>query len=1054
MNDKIIIKIITKIHLKLLFFFSFLFLITFLGFVLLIEGFTISHLKLGDIVLEKVYLKWDNRLHIKASLIDLSALKSDDKPITLKSLQHFPKTIKHAEKWIASVDIEAIRYQHVSVSLHYFKNKQGTISVRNGNTTLDGKFTLTPKILHLTLSSPKESLNRIRGDLLLDIAQQSFAFNASLALPNSPIIRGFMRGNQTTLFLKFSADKSFKKLDELIDFIPLDPDIRPWIVQYAQFQSATLQSCEGKFLYDEPKNLLESLKVHATATKAQYTFDPMIAPIKADNVDVYFQKGKLHIIPHNGIFYTLPIQKSRLTIDFTTPHAMLNAHIVSSQGKLNDDILYLLNHYKINVPVRQNRGITNVDLNLSINLHTLNTTAKGQFIPSASEIELDGFVFKTLGGKVELDGANVNFYGFDARYKNLASAKVAGDFDASKGIGKVQIDPYFFNPTGDATELSLVSPSNAPHITYRIHPSQDTIEISPSLWHFFDEPLYLDRIKIPFNFKEHHAFIPKLVFSIPNKLSGNISGEVSAADWSLNLHLDKVDISGLNLIKAPFNLHITPKNNDILFTSPLPSFWKLGGQSISFSSFSILDAKDSLIFDNIHMYLKDQFNANLSGDYQKKTQQGSLQLQDINAINPRIARYLDINSTQSFSLDASKPELLFHSQSLGITLSSTDTGWKMEIPDISLLSKSSPLLSSYAINHGNAIFYYSPADKRVTFNGVIEYPYRLMMVNGKSLSTYRFSGSHTNGKTFLRVNDRLNITDENVITVRANNMGVNGRELLRWLSLDKKIDPKHTSAKELKPIHLNATNIVLYLMENRKILADSLHAKMSANDLDGRLTHKNGSADITMKDSLFYVEGRGFNDHFMENLFAFSDFEGGNLSFKISGKAEEFEGVMRIDEAILKEYKMLNNILSFINTIPSLTTFSLPNYNQKGLFVKDTYAHFTYQNHLFTIDNYTLNSSELKIAGNAQANILEDKLNGTLTLKTDLGSALGKVPMVGYILLGDDGSISTTLNLKGKLSDPVVETGIAKEIVTAPFNILKRTVSYPFLWMMDDEKKK
>jgi len=77
-----------------------------------------------------------------------------------------------------------------------------------------------------------------------------------------------------------------------------------------------------------------------------------------------------------------------------------------------------------------------------------------------------------------------------------------------------------------------------------------------------------------------------------------------------------------------------------------------------------------------------------------------------------------------------------------------------------------------------------------------------------------------------------------------------------------------------------------------------------------------------------------------------------------------------------------------------------------------------------------------------------------LTLKTDLGSSLGKVPMVGYILLGDDGSLATTLTLSGKLDDPEIDTAIAKEIVTAPFNILKRTLVYPFLWMMDDKKKK
>ncbi len=907
----------------------------------------------------------------------------------------------------------------------------------------------------MILSSPKTSLNQVNGELLLDIPKQIFTFNTSLTVPNTPIIRTFGHGNQTRLSIKLTADQSFTKLDNLINFIPIDPAVRPWIAQYAQFQSAILHSCEGNFLYDRPEDLLKSLKVYASATNAQYTFDPLIAPIKAKDVDVYFQNGKLHIIPKNGTFYTLPTQKSHLNIDFTTPHVMLNAFILSSQGQLNDDILFLLNHYKIKLPLCQKSGVANVDLNLSINLHTLDTKAKGQFKPGASEIDLDGFVFKTTGGLVNLDGTKVDFSGFDAQYQNILYAKVKGSFDASKAVGNVSVYPYMCAPTGNASQLSLLNTSNALHVNYIMNPKQDTIETSPSTWSFFGETLYLNRSKIPFNFLNHNAFIEKLSFFIPNKLSGNVSGEISSKNWHYDLHLDKVNINDIKLTKNPFNLHISPKDENLLLTSFEPSSWEFGGQPTSFSPLVVLNKENSLIFNNITINLEDQFRAKLSGEYKTTSKQGSLSLYDIVAINPNIGRYIDTKHTQNLSVDASNSGILLHSKSLGINLSSDNFGWKMDIPDISLLSKHSPLLSYYEINHGNATLYYNPADKRIVFNGIVEYPYHLMMVNKESLSTYRFSGSRKDGKTYIRVNDRLNITDEDVINIRANNMGINGRELLRWLSSNKKDELKHsTSNTTIKPIHLNATNTYLYLMENRRILADNINATVSGNDMDGRLTFENGSADITMRDSFFYVDGSGFNDRFMDNLFAFSDFEGGALSFKISGKAEQFGGIMRIDEAILKEYKVLNNVLSFINTVPSLTTFSLPNYNKKGLFVKDTYAHFSYQDHLFTIDNYTLNSPELKIAGNAQANVIDDKINGTLTLKTDLGSTLGKIPLVGYILLGNDGSISTTVNLKGKLSDPIVETAIAKEIVTAPFNILKRTVTYPFLWMMDDEKKK
>jgi hypothetical protein len=209
-----------------------------------------------------------------------------------------------------------------------------------------------------------------------------------------------------------------------------------------------------------------------------------------------------------------------------------------------------------------------------------------------------------------------------------------------------------------------------------------------------------------------------------------------------------------------------------------------------------------------------------------------------------------------------------------------------------------------------------------------------------------------------------------------------------------------------------------------------------------------------MRDGFFYIDGHDFNDNFMEHLFMFSDFKGGSFSFQAKGESDSFDGIMRVENTILKDYKVLNNILAFVNTIPSLATFSLPNYNTQGLPVKEGYAHYSYNKGILNVDNFTLNSPEMKILGEGHANINTQTLLGTLTLKTDLGAKLSKIPMVGYILFGEDGSISTTVTINGKLDDPKVETAIAKEIVTAPFNILKRTLVYPFLWMIPDEKKK
>ncbi|MCF6330599.1 MAG: AsmA-like C-terminal domain-containing protein, partial [Sulfurimonas sp.] len=73
-------------------------------------------------------------------------------------------------------------------------------------------------------------------------------------------------------------------------------------------------------------------------------------------------------------------------------------------------------------------------------------------------------------------------------------------------------------------------------------------------------------------------------------------------------------------------------------------------------------------------------------------------------------------------------------------------------------------------------------------------------------------------------------------------------------------------------------------------------------------------------------------------------------------------------------------------------------------------------------------------------------------LKTDLGSAASKIPIVGYILFGDD-TISTTLKVIGKLDNPKVKSMIAKDIIVAPINIIKRTLSLPFNLLKHEEEK-
>lgn len=94
----------------------------------------------------------------------------------------------------------------------------------------------------------------------------------------------------------------------------------------------------------------------------------------------------------------------------------------------------------------------------------------------------------------------------------------------------------------------------------------------------------------------------------------------------------------------------------------------------------------------------------------------------------------------------------------------------------------------------------------------------------------------------------------------------------------------------------------------------------------------------------------------MEKLFSLSKFKGGSMEFYINGLLDEYGGTVNITDTTILDYKILNNILAFVNTVPSLVTFSLPGYNKNGVEAKNTYMNFKFKNDVYKISDIYLKS--------------------------------------------------------------------------------------------------
>ena len=337
------------------------------------------------------------------------------------------------------------------------------------------------------------------------------------------------------------------------------------------------------------------------------------------------------------------------------------------------------------------------------------------------------------------------------------------------------------------------------------------------------------------------------------------------------------------------------------------------------------------------------------------------------------------------------------------------------------------------------------SSKYINFSAAIEYPHKVLIINNSPISKYIFNGKIDTklNNTSVNVNDVVDIYIDKKIKINTKKIGINIDELLNALASNS--SDNSSSSIELL---FNAQNSFLYVTDDRHIISDNISLEYINSKLVAKLMHEDGVAGFSFVDKQMQLYGENFNDEFMEKLFYLSKFEGGNLSFSMNGTVQDYHGIFNIEETTVKSYKVLNNVLAFVNTIPSLVTFSLPGYNKKGLKIDNAYITFESKNHDLNISNIYLDSKELGIRGKGTANVKKNRVDVKLNLKTDLASSVSKVPVVGHILFDGD-SISTSLSIKGKLDDPKIKSLIAKDIIVAPLNIIKRTLLYPYHLLSD-----
>lgn len=224
------------------------------------------------------------------------------------------------------------------------------------------------------------------------------------------------------------------------------------------------------------------------------------------------------------------------------------------------------------------------------------------------------------------------------------------------------------------------------------------------------------------------------------------------------------------------------------------------------------------------------------------------------------------------------------------------------------------------------------------------------------------------------------------------------------------------------------------------IPTDEIIVNMNSKKTTLDATHKNGVINVDLYDGIARFQANNFSGDFINLVAGKEIVQGGLFGIKGLYKNKNLRADMEIQNTTFKNFATLQNIVALIDTIPSLIVFKKPGFSTDGYQVKQGRIVMELNDDYLGLKKIDLIGDTIDINGGGIVALDTQELNISLTISTikGLSEVLNKIPIVGYLLLGKEGKISTSLILKGTLQNPKSEVTLAEDIISAPFKIIER----------------
>lgn len=421
-------------------------------------------------------------------------------------------------------------------------------------------------------------------------------------------------------------------------------------------------------------------------------------------------------------------------------------------------------------------------------------------------------------------------------------------------------------------------------------------------------------------------------------------------------------------------------------------------------------------------------------------------------------------------------EIDFSSEPVRVSIPALDVymqissgGVRANVVDFSKFAPFSPIMKYLGLSSGSAVVELKSA-QNVTFQvRIADFSTFLLSKDKAMLHTFVFNGSYKDNKLEVLSDDgkiRLDLYD-NTTLVSFTDIDVSIDGLLASkipviqeafsTSSEKKVvftreeillESEFLRAKRryerqngIKPriIAIQAQNITGFF-KDITIPFDDFNAKIRDDRISADATYKNGIANIDIIHGNTIIKAGNFSGEFLNRVVGKHIVDGG--LFELSGiyKNDIFNGDIRMQNTSFKGFAIVQNVIGLIDTIPSLVMFRSPGLSAKGYEVKQGTIKLALNTQYVGLESINLIGKSMDIQGSGFIELESQEVDMGLSISTlkNLSGILNKIPIVGYLLLGKDGKVTTQVSVRGTIQDPKTQISLAQDLLKTPLKVLKR----------------